>query len=164
MEPFSEQIMKSDARKILIDHHSSSQIEGSWSGFDIVLVNRNATSTCEIIALGFPGEPLSTETARKLLTGLMFDSQHLGIATASTLEAALILVRAGAEIDWARKTLRSKPNRSELLARIKSAQRLQYEEVGKFLILKTEVSSFHASVARMLLDVGADVGIAVRRK
>ena len=28
LEPFSEQIMKSDARKILIDHHSSSQIEG----------------------------------------------------------------------------------------------------------------------------------------
>ncbi len=160
LEPFSEQIMKSVARKILIDHHSSSQIEGNWSGFDRVSVDRNSTSTCEIIALGFPGEHLSTEIAGKLLTGLMFDSQHLGIATASTLEAALILVRAGAEIDSARRALRNKPNRSELLARIKSAQRLQYEEVGKFLILKTEVSSFHASVARMLLDVGADVGIA----
>ena len=160
LEPFSEQIMKSVARKILIDHHSSSQIEGNWSGFDRVSVDRNSTSTCEIIALGFPGEHLSTEIARKLLTGLMFDSQHLGIATASTLEAALILVRAGAEIDSARRALRNKPNRSELLARIKSAQRLQDQEVGKFLILKTEVSSFHASVARMLLDVGADVGIA----
>jgi nanoRNase/pAp phosphatase (c-di-AMP/oligoRNAs hydrolase) len=160
LEPFSEQIMKSSARKILIDHHSSSQIEGNWTEFDGVLVDRNSTSTCEIVALGFSGETISIEIARKLLTGLMFDSQHLGIATASTLEAALILVRAGAEIDSAKKALRNKPNRSELLARVKSAQRLQYEVIGKFLILKTEVSSFHASVARMLLDIGGDVGIA----
>jgi nanoRNase/pAp phosphatase (c-di-AMP/oligoRNAs hydrolase) len=159
LEPFMAKVMNCTARKILVDHHSSSVLPGTWSGFRL-FVDRNATSTCEIITQSFSAKDLSTEVARKLLVGLMFDSQHLGIATESTLEAALILVRAGAEIDWARKVLRSRASRSELLARLKSAQRLQYEEVGKYLMVKTEVSSFQASVARMLLEIGADVGIA----
>lgn len=160
LEPLLDKISKSPARKILIDHHSSSTISGTWSGFDGLLVDRDSTSTCEIVVHGFSGDELPKVVAQRLLVGLMFDSQHLGIATESTLEAALRLVRAGAEIDWARKILRSKPNRSEIIARLKSAQRLQFEEIGRFLVVKTEVSSFQASVARMLIEIGADVGIA----
>ncbi|MHB1868292.1 MAG: DHH family phosphoesterase [Nitrososphaerales archaeon] len=160
LEPYSAQIMNSTARKILVDHHSTSKSSDNWRGLDGSCVERGATSTCEIVARGFAETRFSKELALTLLTGLMFDSQHLGIATASTLEAALILVKAGAEIDAAKGALHNKPDRSELLARVKSAQRLQYEQIGKFLILKTEVSSFHASVARMLLMIGADVGVA----
>lgn len=160
LEPFSDSIKKCGARKILIDHHSSSLNPATWPGFNTTFVNHKATSTCEIVVELFPVKHLSSKTAKVLLVGLMFDSQHLGIATESTLQAALTLVRAGAEIDSTRRILRSKASRSELLARLKSAQRLQFEEIGKYLIVKTEVSSFHASVARMLLEIGADVGIA----
>ena len=160
LEPYSAQIMNSKARKILVDHHSTSQSSSNWTGLDGSYVERGATSTCEIIARGFAEAKFSKELALTLLTGLMFDSQHLGIATASTLEAALTLVKAGAEIDAAKGALHNKPDRSELLARVKSAQRLQYEQVGKYLLLKTQVSSFHASVARMLLMIGADIGMA----
>ena len=37
---------------------------------------------------------------------------------------------------------------------------MKYVEVGKYLVLFSEVSSFQASVARTLLDIGGDVGIA----
>ncbi|MGH2638611.1 MAG: DHH family phosphoesterase [Rhabdochlamydiaceae bacterium] len=159
LEPYLNQIITSSARKVLIDHHSAS-LGGKWSEMTKLYVDPRSTSTCEIIVHGFPDSSFSKEVADILLTGLMFDSQHLGIATASTLEAALVLVRNGAEIDAAKKNLRNKLDRSELLARVKSAQRLQYEVIGKYLVLKSEVSSFHASVARMLLEIGGDVGVA----
>ena len=126
-----------------------------------MLVESKATATCEIVTLGFPSSTFTKEIARILLTGLLFDSQHLGLATTSTLEAALMLVKSGAEIEEAKRALRYKADRSEILARIKSAQRLQYMEIGKYVILTTEVSSFQASVARMLLDIGGDIGIAL---
>lgn len=160
LEPYSEQIKRSMARKVLIDHHSASELPGTWDWIDMSFVRPESTSTCEIIALGFQDCHISENTAQTLLTGLMFDSQHLGIATKQTLESALILVTAGAEIEVARRALRSKPNRSEILARIKSAQRLQYFESGRYVFIKSEVSSFQASVARMLLEVGGDVGVA----
>jgi bifunctional oligoribonuclease and PAP phosphatase NrnA len=158
LDPYSGWITDSSARKILVDHHRPDN--PSFSDFDEKIVESEATSTCEIIVSGFPASALDQKTAQILMIGLLFDSQHLGIATVATLEAALKLVRAGAEIDSAKKALRSTPDRSELLARIKSAQRLKYEEVSGHFFLRTEVSSFHAAIARMLIEIGADVGVA----
>lgn len=160
LDPYVENIRSSPANKIVIDHHAASALAGSWPHFNHVLVDSKATSVCEIIANGFKQDSFDTGAAKALLVGLLFDSQHLGIATATTLEAALKLVRAGVEIEEAKTVLRRIPDRSETLARIKSAQRVQYEEFEGFIFLRTEVSSFHASAARMLLDLGGDVGIA----
>lgn len=159
LEPYALGISTSSARKFLIDHHGSNKDTAEWEDFKTI-VDKDATSTCEIVALRFPESYLNQKIARALLTGLMFDSQHLGIATESTLSAAIKLVRAGARIDEAKEMLRSRPERSEVIARIKSAQRLKFEEAGKFFIVQSEVSSFQASVARMLLDLGGGIGIA----
>lgn len=159
LEPYASGISTSSASKFLIDHHGSNKDTADWENFKTI-VDKDATSTCEIVALRFPESYLNQKIARALLAGLMFDSQHLGIAKESTLSAALKLVRAGARIDEAKEMLRSRPERSEVIARIKSAQRLKYEEVGKFFIIQSEVSSFQAAVARTLLDLGGDVGIA----
>ena len=160
LSPFAADLSRDSCRKILVDHHSTNLAD--W-GVDRAIVEPESTSTCEIITRGFMESRFTRKIAQTLLIGLMFDSQHLGIATVATLEAALILLKNGAEIDEARNTLRRKLERSEILARVKSAQRLRLEEIGKYLISKTEVSSFHASVARMLLDIGADIGIAYGR-
>ena len=157
LEPFLGQISESRARKILIDHHSANT---GWKGFEETVIDSAATSTCELITLGFPEDLLDRSLAQVLLTGLLFDSQHLGIATTRTLEAALSLSKAGAEVSEAKKILRSRPDKSEIIARIKSAQRLQFEECKGRLILRSEVSSFQAAVARMLLEIGGDVGVA----
>jgi nanoRNase/pAp phosphatase (c-di-AMP/oligoRNAs hydrolase) len=161
LEPYLEPIRNSCAKKILIDHHVSSFGNETWKGFDGAIIDSKATSTCEIVTLGFPQEILSKEVSKLLLTGLMFDSQHLGLANANTLEAALILVKAGADISDSKKLLRYVPDRSELLARLKASQRLQFEECNGHLLVRSEVSSFQASAARMLVDIGADVGIAL---
>jgi nanoRNase/pAp phosphatase (c-di-AMP/oligoRNAs hydrolase) len=164
LEPYLLQIANSNATKILIDHHSSvledKEASEGIDPFDYRFVDSKATSTCEIITLGFPKKLLDVRLSKILLVGLLYDSQHLAIATDKTLEAALKLVRKGAKIDEAKDLLRSRPARSEMIARLKSSQRLKYREIGKFLLAETQVSSFQASVSRMLIDIGADVGIA----
>jgi nanoRNase/pAp phosphatase (c-di-AMP/oligoRNAs hydrolase) len=160
LEPYSQDFIDSKATKILVDHHSSSLQDGTWKDLEEKFVNVTSTSTCEIVASAFPRDKISKHVAETLMTGLLFDSQHLGIATKETLEAALILVDAGAEISSAKRILRHEPDRSEVLGKIKAAQRIKFEEVGKRVIARSEISSFHASVARMLVEIGADVGIA----
>ncbi len=163
LEPYLEWIERAEAPKIVIDHHGDQEFgkpKSVWRIFDEACINGRATSTCELIALGFSPDFLTRSSAQALVVGIMFDSQHLGIATKETLEATLDAIREGAEITLAREMLRSQPDRSEIIARIKSAQRIQHVELGKYQILKVEVSSFHASVARMLIDIGGDLGIA----
>ena len=166
IEPYLEYLSDSPALRILVDHHSSTSLDGQTQNgdsvklFDESFIDSKATSTCEILTLGFQKQFLEKRISDILLTGLLFDSQHLGIATARTLEAALELVRSGSIIDDARNALRSKPDRSERLARIKSAQRIRFTEIGEYTILEGEVSSFQASVARMFIEIGGDVGIA----
>ncbi len=160
LEPYTEIFQANAAKKFLIDHHASSLASESWQGLSDLVVETTATSTCEIIALGFPKKLISKEIAEILLTGLLFDSQHLGIATKNTLKAALTLVEAGAEISRSKKLLHHNSDRSEILGKIKAAQRLRYEEAAGKIIARSEISSFHASVARMLVEIGADVGIA----
>ena len=168
--PYADLVKSSRAHKVLIDHHGSNAIlsakETSFGqtdhphGFHAVFADTKASSTCEIVARGFPQEHFSREAAAILLVGLLFDSQHFALATETTLEAALKLLKAGAQIEEAKNVLKNRPDRSEIIARIKSAQRLKSEEIGKYILLQTEVSSFQASVARMLLEIGADVAIA----
>ena len=178
IQPLLFQFNESSATKVLVDHHGTSNPNiissvndpspridnGSRSSqlhVDYAMVEKEATSTCEVVARSFPSDLIDRRISEILLVGLLFDSQHLGIARVGTLEAALKLLRAGAEIETAKAILRTRPDRSEILARVKASQRLRYVEYGKYLILYTEVSSFQASVARVLLDIGGDVGIAV---
>ncbi len=160
LEPFAGYVSESPARKLLIDHHASSSVPEAWKMMSDRIVIPNSTSTCEVITLGFPHEMITKKIADMLLAGLLFDSQHLGIATSSTLEAALTLVNAGSEISASKRILRHEPDRSEVIGRIKAAQRLRYEEAAGKVIARSEISSYHAAVARMLVEIGADVGIA----
>jgi nanoRNase/pAp phosphatase (c-di-AMP/oligoRNAs hydrolase) len=163
LEPYLGSIARSSATKFLVDHHSlGSDLgrEAKLSLFDDCLIDSKATSTCEMIALGTREKLLDERLSKILLVGLLYDSQHLGIATEATLLAAVKLVRRGATIAEARQLLRSKPDRSEIIARLKSAQRLKYTELGRYLLAEAEVSSFQASVARMLIEIGADIGMA----
>lgn len=159
---FADRVQQSKASKVVIDHHRKqlSDQREQWQEFDFVLVNPSATSTSEIIVNETDPELMDKTAADSLLVGLMFDSQHLGIANESTLKACLTLVQKGARIEEAKSVLRGVPERSEVIARLKSAQRLSFKEIGSYFFAQSGVSSFHAAVARMLLDIGADVGIA----
>ncbi|MDA4128529.1 MAG: DHH family phosphoesterase [Thaumarchaeota archaeon] len=144
--------------KILIDHHPV-QAE---SLYDYKIVDPEATSAAEVV-YGIFNQlkvPLIGKTPQALLLAIMFDSQHLGLATRKTLEACVDLIKHGANLEAARKTLRSTPDYGEVVAKLKGAQRLTIYRVGSWVISTTRIGSYQAHVARAMISLGADVGVA----
>lgn len=152
-------ITRSGAMKILIDHHP----EQKESIYDRMLVDANASSTAEMIVKLYnelnikPGK----KRAQALLVGILFDSQHLAISSGSTLRACVELLDEGAEVEEARRLLRSPPDYGEVIAKLKGAKRLRIFRLNNWVLALSRIGSFQSHVARALVHLGADVALAV---
>lgn len=160
LEGWAEDFRRTKAMKVFVDHHPlSSSVKGIP---DRLIVDEGATSTSEIVYRIFRahGTGAGRKVARILLTGILADSQHLTIANSSTISVVQELLKEGASLDLARGLLTFRRDPSEVIARFKGALRLKVYRLGNWFYSTTEVGSFHASLARMLVDVGADVAMA----
>ena len=152
-------ITRSGAMKILIDHHP----EQKDSIYDRMLVDTNASSTAEMVLRLYnelsikPGK----KSAQALLVGILFDSQHLAISSGNTLRACVELLDEGAEIEEARRLLRSPPDYGEVIAKLKGAKRLRIFKFNNWVLALSRIGSFQSHVARALVQLGADVAVAV---
>ena len=144
--------------KVLVDHHPFRD----RAVYDHALVDEEATSAAEVVYGLFvkAGVDVDKKTAQALLEAIMFDSSHLAIAGPSGLRAVVALLDRGADLALARKELRSEPDYSEVLAKLKGAQRLKIYRAGDWVAATTLVGSFQAHVARALVYLGADVAVA----
>ena len=161
LDDWIDDIQNSNAKKISIDHHSpSSSMENL---VDDQIIFETISSTSEIIFNMYKAKKLkpSKRAAQAMLLGIQCDSQNLRLANVQTLKVVTELVDAGASLDDARLMLSQKRERSESVARLKSAQRLRTFAVGDWLISDTLIRSFHGSAAKSLIELGADVGIAM---
>jgi len=158
LEEWKEKMQKSRGVKVLVDHHP----ERDSPVYDHVVVDEQATSAAEVVFRLFVelGVDVEKETAQALLEGIMFDSSHLSIAGAGGLRAAVALLDRGADLALARRELRSEPDYSEVLAKLKGARRLKIYRAGDWVVVSTLVGSFQAHVARALVYLGADVALA----
>ena len=160
LEEWLELIKKSKSKKILIDHHPISDSE--------TIVNHNIirdtyTSTCEIVIDIFDAKKIKIpqKVAEVLLLGILADSGHLTLAECTTIGYVSKLCKSGASISKARKLISIKRDRSEKIARLKAGQRLRIYKSDEWLFAVTSVGSFHASGAKALLDIGADIALAI---
>lgn len=158
LEGWREKMKESHGVKVLVDHHPFHD----RTLYDHAVVDEEATSAAEVVFGLFEslGVDLDNKTAQALLEGIMFDSSHLAIAGASGLRAVVALLDRGADLALARKELRSEPDYSEVLAKLKGAQRLKIYKAGDWVAATTVVGSFQAHVARALVYLGADVAVA----
>ena len=154
-------IVQSKAEKILIDHHPLGKNVKKIA--NVLFVNTKASSASEIVYDLYRSNQIniSKRVAQILLLGIMADSQHFFLASGETITAVSELYKIGASIASAKKILTRERDRSERLARLKAASRVTLYSVNEFLIAFARIGSFHASVAKSLIDLGADVGIAV---
>jgi len=53
---------------------------------------------------------------------------------------------------------------SERIARVKSAQRLRFEKIDRWLVATSFVGSYHASAARALIALGAHLAIVAGKR
>jgi len=156
-----EKVRESGAYAVLVDHHPMHRD----SVYDRSIVDTNATSTAEVVHRIFKelGISIDQKTAQALLIALLFDSQHLAIAHADTLRAALDLVERGGRLEYARRVLRVEPEYGEVIAKLKGAKRLQIMRLGPWVVVTSRVGSFQAQVARSLITLGADVAVVAGR-
>ena len=147
----------SQAVKVLIDHHP---LRGG-EAYDHLIVDENATSAAEVVfgLFGELGVKIDRKTAQALLEGILFDSQHLSIAGEGALKAVVALLASGADMDEARRTLRSQPDYGEVVAKLKGSQRLKIFKLGSWVGVTTDVGSFQAQVARAMVFLGADLAV-----
>jgi nanoRNase/pAp phosphatase (c-di-AMP/oligoRNAs hydrolase) len=157
LDNWKEKIRSAAGVRVLVDHHP---LRDNLP-YDRVIVDEGATSAAEVVFSIFQelGVPVDGETAQALLEAIMFDSSHLAIASPQGLRAVVKLMDAGADVNAARRDLRSEPDYGEVLAKLKGAQRLRIYRGAEWVVATSTVGSFQAHVARSLVYLGADLSI-----
>lgn len=149
---------------VMIDHHAPHPDNAKTAA--IVLCDETATSTCEMILELYDrlGIALSGPVSQALLIGMLVETGHMSIATRRTFKSAYALIKAGADPQSALALTRTTMDESERIARVKSAQRVRLERVGKWLVALSEVGSYHASAARALVALGAHLAVVAGKR
>lgn len=149
---------------IIIDHHPIESNTLKLSS--LTLIDENSTSTCEIIYTLYKelAVDISEPISQLLLTGMMFDTKHFGIATSKTFEIASNLCKLGAKPTISSMILYTPLNISERIARIKASRRCNLFRCDPWIVTTSSISSYQASVARALINLGAHIAIVAGGK
>ena len=158
---YEEPIKNSNCVKVFLDHHPLS--DSIKDVADYIIINDLATSTCELIVDIFYAMKLSISktVSQVLLTGIIFDSQHLRLVNYQGIKIVSELCGRGASIGDSIEIGLNSRDRSERIARLKGVQRLSLYSFGDWVVGSTEIGSFQASVAKAIIDLGADFTLAV---
>jgi nanoRNase/pAp phosphatase (c-di-AMP/oligoRNAs hydrolase) len=169
---------------IVLDHHAPSPL---WDHAKFYYCDETKSSCTEIIYdviriahhLGFidfsfdSGGSVNIEDLERvglaLLVGIVSDSGNFRYATPFTFQTFSNLLRqTGHQMDEILDIVESVPTEdpSRKVAHLKAAQRVKYERVGEeaVLVAHSIVSSFEASAAKALLDLGADVALVAAQR
>jgi len=157
--PNFKEAVTNPERTLVIDHHEPNPELDSIAKHSVVRSDRY--STCEILASLYDEIELEigADIANLLLTGMLFDTRRFLYADKDTLVAAARLVRNGADYQACMSSLAIKASRSERIARLKAASRLQVHNIDNWIIVTSRIKAFEASACRGLIGMGADVAI-----
>ena len=158
---WGDRLKSTKSKKIFIDHHPLT--ESTKSVADLLFIDESASSSSEIVYRLFKAKKaeLGQNLAQVLLLGILFDTRHLTIAKCRTIQSVSELCKKGASLVSSRELLEMPRRKSEIIARMKAAQRLRTYVAKELIIAVTNVSSFQASVANSLLNLGANMAFAV---
>jgi len=141
----------------LIDHHTRSG--DAIAPEENTLIEENAASTTEILFGLFKGQgiPISREMAMLASAGIITDSAHFSYASADTFSVmAQALELAQTPYNKIVALFSVERELSEIIARLKAAQRCRIFRVGDFVVATSDIGAFEAQAASSLLRLGAD--------
>jgi len=144
---------------VVIDHHA---IHPETAARATVLISdEKATSACEVVYELYKAQRVRLTKTEGLAAflGLAYETGHFAIATTRSLRLACKLLDTGFDGTKALNIIRIPMDNSERIARMKSAQRLKWENIDGWIVTSSTVGSFHASVARSLIGLGAHLAI-----
>ncbi len=153
----AEKLKSFDGEILLIDHHTR-----SWENLakeENSLIEENAASTTEILFKLFKkqGIPISKEIALLACCGIITDSAHFSYASADTF-SVMAEALGLAKTPYSKITGLFSVERefSEIVAKLKAAQRCRIFRAGEFIVAISDVGAFEAQAAASLLRIGAD--------
>jgi nanoRNase/pAp phosphatase (c-di-AMP/oligoRNAs hydrolase) len=154
-----ENVCLAPSATLVIDHHEPNPDIASIAAH--VIEDNGRFSTCEIVYELYEQNQvaISEKIANLLLVGMLFDTRRFLYADRRTLSVALKLLDAGADYEKCLNSLKIQQDRSERIARLKAAGRLEIHLVKEWVVVTAKVGAFEASACRGLLDLGADVAI-----
>lgn len=155
----SNAIEKFEKSIIIIDHHYPHPSMEQLS--KIEFCDKYSPSTCEIICELYNHYEIkpTKKVATILIIGILCETRHLRLATSKTILTISNLLKQGIAIEKLRAILEIKMDQSERLARLRAAQRIKITNIDGWIIVSTNVGSHHASAARALAFLGADLAI-----
>jgi len=156
------QILDAASRVILVDHHEPGPLHDI---VDAVLGSPAAGSSTEVAAvvleeMGACPEPAVASIA---LHGIVHDTRRFSSPGVFTFEAAQYLVDCGGRVLARVQRPREQEDFSERYARVVGASRARVSRACRDIIVAvTHIGSFESRVASSLVDLGADVAVAVK--
>jgi phosphoesterase RecJ-like protein len=151
----SESVLESSAPIVVVDHHAPhpETIEKA----KLAITKEDSSSTCEVVFNFFKQANLkpNVDEAKALFLGIAFDTRHFVLANSSTLKTISELCELGVNPQETLTMLSLPMDFSERIARIKSCKRAKLLKHNDWIIAFSHVSSYQASVARALVDLGA---------
>ena len=151
---------------IFIDHHYLGDKYENNNINTLNLIFDNYSSTAELILHLFELYDIQLTTPLKFLTitAILTDSGFFNHGNNKTIQNIGKLLSEDIEIQDIFILLKFDTDISEKIAKIKGLQRVELIREGNYLIGITNVSSYGAGVASMLIKLGFDVGIVISKE
>lgn len=150
-----------NASLVVVDHHGSNELVEKAK---LAIYDPGARSTSELVYLAAKTlrVELSKVSLTLLLAGIVYDTRHFLLSSPRTLRIAADIMDEGIELTKVLRLMQSEEmSPSEKIARLKAAMRMEAFRADNVIVVITKVSAFESSVAKALLDLGADIAIIV---
>ncbi|MDI6819296.1 MAG: DHH family phosphoesterase [Candidatus Hodarchaeaceae archaeon] len=154
-----EQVKGVQAELVVIDHHKPVEEMQRLAKLYLVLEDQTSQSEVVLQLIRELGAELKPEMAFLLLAGIVSDTGQFRLAKEATFEAVHALVEAGANYRRVLGALKLPEDLSRRVALLKAAQRLELHHIRGWIVVLSEVGSFEADAAAMLIRIGADVAL-----
>ncbi len=146
---------------LLVDHHTKAKKGAIKAQFHFL--DSKALSSCELVLELFRRSHIevSPKMAQLLAAGIVTDTAFFHTANHSTFKKMSFLLRESRKsFSQITALFRAEVDFSEKIASLKAAKRARIFKIGNWVAVTTDVGSFEASAASVLVRLGADVAFA----
>ncbi len=144
---------------VVVDHHPPHPDTEKIASQ--MIVDEAAAAAAEVVfnLAQVSGKLVGRDEAMLLLAALFVETKHFLLARGSTFDIAAKLVKAGADPGHLSEMFNSPMTRSERIARLKAAERVQIVSIGSWIVATSKLGSYQSSAARGLLGLGAHLAL-----
>ncbi len=149
--------------EIIIDHHPPGKLVPKAKAIWIDEAQKSASQMVYFLMKEL-GVEVDRQMATFIAAGVVADTAHLRLAGLPEFEVLVELLRSGARFNEVLKLIETPVDKSENIAVLLAASRMELWKFGDLVLAFSRVKSFEAAAARSLVKMGADIAVVVAEK